>query len=663
MKTQPRINRRRLSLFVLLVLLHLLVLLLCSAPTLAQKRTRSRPKPASQALEAERARKRAKAIALLAETAEEARALDDLLYRARLQSLAADALWPYDSQRAQALFRRSWEAATAFDKSEQEAAAQEAGTTTDAVEPETAARDEVLARTAARDPALASIFLRDLMKSSQQSETSERDEQAAGQGAWRTPSAAAYRRIELGLELLEQGEAASAYKIVAPVANEGVTAPLISFLRRLQERDAAAAENLYRLLIANTRRDPTADANTILLLSTPIVSPDLMVAIDEYGTLQLRPIAHDTLQTATPVNFSTATRAAFFNTSAAVLLRPNPASRPGTSPTQDRAARYFAIGRLLPYFEREAAEFAPELQARSTALLNEFTESARTSLTSQLELRSVGPPPSTDPLRAHFEERARASEQSERDRITTRIILIATRNRSWDRARRAAAELSDESLRRAAYSFIAVNQVADLSNAYRDEKEDDYESIVAFLKSADLPPLAAAWGYAQAARVAARRHDSQRVSKLLTEAEHYAARVDARSPERVAAYGVIAREAARLDQLRAWELLSRLVKEANTLEDYAGDEASIEIRADETSTTETPFTFDAEVFRLDSIFATMAHLDFERSLSSARSIERAVPRLFAQLAIARAALERGGNESKPSAPGPKAGGSGPDEKR
>jgi hypothetical protein len=410
----------------------------------------------------------------------------------------------------------------------------------------------------------------------------------------------------------------------------------------LRASDAAAADTLYRSLIEATARDAAADSNDILTLSTPLVSPQLLLLIDEHGALQFYPLPRPAnVEATTAPPFARAIRQAFYRVAASVLLRPAVLGR-GATEAQERVARYFTIGRLLPFFEREATQYAPELQARAAALLSEFTESSRASLSSQLDVRNFGATPSTDELRSHFEERGRTSDNAERDRITTRIVLIAARTRSWDRARRAAAELSDEGLRRAANSFIAVNQVADISHAYADEKEDDYESIVSFLKSADVPPLAAAWGYAQAAQVAARKADAQRVAELLTEAEHYAERTDASNGQRIAAYGVVAIAAARLDKQRAWELLTRLVKAANSSENYAGDEASIEIRADENSptATEPPFNFTADVFRLESIFATMAHLDFERALTNARALEGDTPRVFAQLAIARAALEK-----------------------
>lgn len=618
MKTEP-CNILRLA-FALL-----LALVLCSAslPTTAQQRGRNRAKPIAktQAQDAERAR-RAKALTLLIETADDARAIDDLLYRARLQAMAADALWPFDQQRARATFRRAWEAAATSDKAAQELNAQVANEPLESIEPVTEARDEVLAKAAARDSSLAEIFLRDLQKI----EEGETNEDQRGE-----------RRLDLGFELLDKGEVESAFKIVAPLIGEGANFSLLIFMLRLSEREAATGEAFYRLMIAQLSRDTAADANTVLLLSMPIISPELMASVDEFGSLRFRRFERD--KPLPPV--SPATRIMFLNAAASVLLRPASHST-GATEAQETASRYYAIGRLRPFFESEAAQFVPELQVRMNALLSELTESRRASLSSQLNLRTLGARPSTDPLQYSFDELTRASEQSRRERLLTRIVHLAVKKRFWDRARRAAAELSDENMRRATNTFIAINQIADLSRAYADEKEDDYESIISFLKSVDVPPLAAAWGYAQAAQVAARRRDPQRVAELLTEATQYAERVDANTSQRVAAYGIVAQHATRLDRQRAWELMTEVVKAANALEDYAGDEAAIEIKTDENAAadTESPFTVTLDVFRLDTIFATMAQLDFDRALSNARSLDGRVPRVFAQLAIARATLEK-----------------------
>jgi hypothetical protein len=66
--------------------------------------------------------------------------------------------------------------------------------------------------------------------------------------------------------------------------------------------------------------------------------------------------------------------------------------------------------------------------------------------------------------------------------------------------------------------------------------------------------------------------------------------------------------------------------------------------ADETSTEDPPdyFVITSEAFRLDKIFATMAQLDWTKTLADARALEGDVPRAFVHIAIARAALENKG---------------------
>ncbi|HKC64135.1 MAG TPA: hypothetical protein VKB86_10875, partial [Pyrinomonadaceae bacterium] len=233
----------------------------------------------------------------------------------------------------------------------------------------------------------------------------------------------------------------------------------------------------------------------------------------------------------------------------------------------------------------------------------------------------------------------------------TSIIKTAVRNRFWDRARRAAAEIEDTEKRRAALSFIQVHQIKAISLDYADEKEDDFESIVKFVGDADVPPFAKAWGMAQAALVAARKHTpqtSQKIAELIDEAEDYAAHVEQGKPERVAAYGVVVMTAARFDQPHAWRLLSELVKSANEVEDFTGDETSFNLSADENSTDEAAaqFSVEAEVFRLDGIFATMAHLDFDKALTEARNLKGEVPQALATIAVAKSRIQESGVRSQ-----------------
>ncbi|HKC66049.1 MAG TPA: hypothetical protein VKB86_20565, partial [Pyrinomonadaceae bacterium] len=241
MRLKPRTALRFRS-----IVLLALALAFSSTPALAQQRGRAPQRLPAQKKD-EAGVRRAQAITLLIETANKARLFDDLLYRARVQSLAADALWPYDEQQARAIFRRAWEAATASDKEEREEAAQEAGALPSSVAKVTEARDEVLSRAAAHDSHFADIFLRELT----------REDDGAGvdnnppvqRSAWRELSASGARRLALAYELLESGDARRAVEIAAPVINEGVSADTMAFILRLRAKGMSEADALYLRLV------------------------------------------------------------------------------------------------------------------------------------------------------------------------------------------------------------------------------------------------------------------------------------------------------------------------------------------------------------------------------------------------------------------------------
>src|SRR5207253_6783309 len=132
------------------------------------------------------------------------------------------------------------------------------------------------------------------------------------------------------------------------------------------------------------------------------------------------------------------------------------------------------------------------------------------------------------------------------------------------------------------------------------------------------------------------------VRALLSEAESYAARADKNSRQRIAAYIVLTDAAAKLNEPRAWDYLSELVRTVNATEDYMGDEISLgtstESAGDEEAQEE--LNIEADAFRLDHIFATMARIDFNKTQAEAQALTGEIPRSYARIAAARAALER-----------------------
>jgi hypothetical protein len=635
---------RRTFLFVSLQLV--IALPLC--PAYAQQRGRTPPRarqPSAAQTRDAATERRAQAVELLLETANNARLLDDLYYRARIQMLAADALWSADGVRARVIFRRAWEAAEAADKAEQEAAENELVMARDSVETVTEARDEVLSKVAARDASLAEIFLRELLDDKESRKNATRKE-SERRTPWGELSATGARRLALAYELLNKGDYSRAAQMLAPVILEGASGDTMAFILRLRERSHTDADALYQRLLEQTKRDAGADANTLLLLSAPLISPELLVVVDERGSLQFRPVPRAVTHANATPGVSPYARKLFYDLAVRALLRqfvPRSSSG-GANRAQEGFARYFALGRLLPLFESatpDYAQYAPELRARLNALANDLEASRRDPLSNQFELDRLTPRNSYDPLAPQQSRLARASDKWERDRARLSFVQQAAKRTLWDRAQRTAYEIEDPGLRRVALSFIAINQIADISRAYADDKEDDFESVARFVSAAEVPPLVKAWGFAQAALIAMRKGDPARVRELLDEAERWAARVENGTRARVAAYTVVASTASRFDVERAWALLGEVVKAANGVEDLAGDELSLDILADESLSEDeaAELSIASEAFRLERIFEKMAHLDFNKALASARLLERDVPRAFALLSVARAQLE------------------------
>jgi hypothetical protein len=620
-----------------------LACLLLSASAAAQQRGRPPRSAPSQNKNSERA-KLAQALTLLSETADKARLFDDLFYRARVQAIAADALWPHDERQARAIFRRAWEAAKESDKDEQETAARETGALPGAGAKVTEARDEVLRRVAAHDSRLVGDFLREMTGEGDEASV-DKNEPPRG-SAWGNVSASGARRLALAHELLDAGETRLAVEIASPVINEGVSADLMTFILHLRAKSIGMGDTLYLQLIEHAAAKPETNANTILLLSSGSVSHNLLTVVDEFGSLQFRSLPSYEVNSGAPWDVTFRAVTAFYNLAASILLRPQAT---GNDPLtmQELVATFYAIGRLLPFFEQTSASFsayAPALHARYSELFNMMEANRRDQVSSQLSVFSLTPAGYVDPLRSENDQLARASDAVERERIALLIIKTAVRSEFWDRARRAASEIEDLDKRRDALTFIQVHQIKSITQDYRDEKEDDFESITKFVRGADVPPFAKAWGFAQAAVVAARKRDaqtSQKVVEIINEAEGYAEQVGQGTLERVAAYGVVVMTAARFDKERAWSLLREYVKSANAVEDFTGDETSIDLAASESMGDEAEhFTVEAEVFRLDGIFATMAHLDFDKALTEARALDGDVPQALATIAVAKSRMQK-----------------------
>jgi hypothetical protein len=599
---------------------------------------------------ARKAREVRDATAALREVADAARSFDNLLDGIAVQSEAADALWPYDEQGARAILHRAWEAATApgaedklkgFENSEDARG--------DALEALMDARRFIIKSATKHDPRLGDTFMKeferylaDLSSGAQNKHDSgqsgEQSDSDSPQRGGRHLSPAGFQRFVVAEELLVAGDYKQAAEMIAPVIAEGPNTSILPFILDLRANDASDADALYLRLLEVTRADPSADSNDVLLLSTPIVSPGMVISMSQDGSANIQVIYYnDDHAMSAAASLPKEARLAFFDVAASVLLRPGATGGDGQADAS-APSDYFAIGRLLPFVEREAPQLAPALHARQAALAQELDASRRDALASKMDVSSLSSTNPSDPLAFNLDKIARSKSPAERDLNRLTAVDAATGQGLWDRARHFAEEIEDASARRDARFIIAVRQVLNISRSFDGDGQDDAVRAADLAHAADVPPGVRAIGLAQAAELAARRGAHARADQLIEEAASYAAQAD-RGEHRVTALAFVTLSATRADAGRVWELLQALT--------HAGDEndelpfGNLFLRFF-VGPDDNKYDFLALVppVRLSDVFAAAARLDLTRALAAARSLKGSAPRAHAMLAAARAALEK-----------------------
>jgi hypothetical protein len=170
------------------------------------------------------------------------------------------------------------------------------------------------------------------------------------------------QRIDLAKALLQAGDAERALQFAGPALTV-VSTESIDFLVDLRAKNAAAADAAYSALLASSASSPQVDANSVSLLSSYIFTPHLYVTFDNgVSTSQMA-------STITPATVAPELRTAFFQSAAAILLRPLPSPGQPDQSTSALDGKYLVIKRLLPFFEQSApAEMVEALRGHLNAL-------------------------------------------------------------------------------------------------------------------------------------------------------------------------------------------------------------------------------------------------------------------------------------------------------
>jgi len=375
--------------------------------------------------------------------------------------------------------------------------------------------------------------------------------------------------------------------------------------------------------LARTEVDPMADANTISGLSSYAFTPGFYIVFWADG--------HNTwMQPEGPTvapNLDPGLRNRFFRVAANVLLRPVP------PPDQDmsscgRRGRLKVITRLLPLFDQYMPETAIALRSQLTD-----REARNIDPTSDLLTEGIKPENFSAEVGDIEEQLGRARSSEERDQIyaATAARLAPTGNK---RAREFADAIEATELKNRVRNYVDLELIK-----FSIRKKNSAE-VVQLAGAGELTHIQRSWSYTQAARLML-ESDRDRAVELLQKATDEAERIDANDPDASFALINVANQFLAIDHSRAWELLIKTVKFANSAEDFTGDDIKWPSGSMIVTKNGTRFVRLPEAdFNFSRVLRALAQADLFRSLELAKSFKFEATRAYATLAIARAVLDK-----------------------
>ncbi len=579
-------------------------------------------------LEAERIlrERRENAQSLLISLAADAAKFSDQTLRARTQARIADVLWEADPERARTMFRSAWDAAEQVDAQNrqltlEEVKQQQAKQGNVAIAGRPSIRNEVLRLAAKHDRALGEEFLAKLKVEKQQ----EADD-VAGRNR---PSAfnsteAKTQRLMLARQLLDV-DVERALQFADP-ALDSLTMEVLNFLSYLREKDAAAADRRYEAMLAMAAGSLQSDANTVSLLSSYIFTPHLFITFEGPGGTNTSSSSPNHV----PAEVSPQLRTAFFNTAAAILLRPQPP--PGEDQSSSGAeGKYLVMKRLLPLFEQFAPrELTEAVRAQMEALGGVMSNDLRQRDDDALREGIRPQKPETDRQQAILDQIDHAKTSQERDQLYLQLARITAESMD-SKARDYVAKIDDDDLRKLAAPYIDAR----LMMRAVDKKAVDH--LLEIIRIGELTHFQKAWGLSRAARFLDKT-DHEKSLLLIEDATAEARRIDTSDADRPRALLAAADAILVVDRSKLWDLMSEITRAANSAADFTGEDGVIRVSL-LTKGMSSIHSTSAGEFDLRGAFSELAKEDYNRTIQLARLFEREAPRAAATIAIARTVLE------------------------
>lgn len=590
-------------------------------------RTRSEPvrmKVSEREGKATEQAQRTTAILIVTSVVNDSKRYGDKTLRVRTQARSADVLWNVDEPLARDLFLQAWSDAEKLDITAEEAVEEakkkalvKGGGMTMVPLP-TSLRSEILRFVARRDPKFGNMLV---AKFDQKNDSSEETKSSSFDPT--DPQQAIAKRLEVALNLLKSGDIKQAKSFAEPGLSI-TTSPGMIFLCSLRPKDPEWADKQYLKLLSRSARNPFAEALTVSLLSSYVLTPNFIVTATRKGRIS------NQFSDAQGPDVPPQLRARFFDVAASILLRPvQPLERDQTA--GGRSGAYFTIARLLPQFEIYAPNYVGPLTEQLQILSPDAPGSFRSGQDPMLRVGFASANQSTDELANILDQIGNATSSAERDTLYVKAIRqeLAKSDR---RIREFAEKIENEGLREQARSFT------DLAAVRMALSNNDVEACLEIIRKGYLQSLHRVWAISEVAKLI-RKTDPQTAVDLLNDAETEAHRIDKGDPNRVYALACVAASFFAVERVRSWAIATDIVKAANAISGFTGEDATLSARL-RTRNVIAMINVDEPSFIMSNFFALLASDDLQLAMSITNGLAEDPARATSSLALARAVLER-----------------------
>ena len=407
-------------------------------------------------------------VDVLNATADEANKWDDKAIAARTQAQIADLIWEANPDNANNYLKAAWATTAKVEEPKREPSAFVNPSVRNAV------RRDVLMVARRRNPDLAATWLDEMVEESKSAEKRER-------GTFDDRSARSAVLLQMANAIVAENAPAAAELLIESL-RDGISFNFQTTLLRIQQKDSALAEKVFRAALARLQTAGMSDANELLTLYSYLYTPGRVFGANTSDSRNQIQLALGGARVSVPAGRQNPAMAREFLALASDLLLTAPLAD-GSNAQMTARSLVSVIGLLLREVTRELPDKAALLRARAQELDSE----ARFS-TAPIERSSDIPETRPGESKESFAERRvdLLEEQAAKGRdLLTRDIgyataAVASTVERYQRGLDLAGKIADKNLRdgvrswlinRAVLHFIAAGN---LDEAYRlNLKNDD----------------------------------------------------------------------------------------------------------------------------------------------------------------------------------------------